>query len=334
MFFSPLGRHAKGMGEIVGCARISVSRIGIGLEDELCHRAQPIRRNHVRSSEPKGRALRITGVRSQGRVRKAANRKAIEFGGAGSGLAEVASLLGKRGDASRARCSRNLFVPLLGEEEEGFVLLDRTADGVAKVVAAKLVLHAGCSSRKAARLHEGIEGVERVVAAEVVNVAVEVVAAVLGDNADLPASGLPELSAVAIALNLELVNGIDGRKYKDSAVRTDVVVMSAVHEPKVGVHRAAADGKVRAALQAFTLGAETFTRGNARNRKHQLHEVAAIEREFRDLLTINKTRELAVGGFHLNRGSFHSDLLADRAELQRDVENEAVGGVKKDARSF
>jgi hypothetical protein len=62
---------------------------------------------------------------------------------------------------------------------------------------------------------------------------VESVAARLGDHADLSAGRLSELRAVAIALNLDFFDGVDGREDKNCAVGTNVIVTCAIDKPQV-----------------------------------------------------------------------------------------------------
>ena len=70
------------------------------------------------------------------------------------------------------------------------------------------------------------------------------IAAALGNDADLTTSRLAKLRAVAVALNLELIDRIHGGEDKDGAVRADIVIVCAVHQPEVRIHCAAADRKI------------------------------------------------------------------------------------------
>ena len=74
---------------------------------------------------------------------------------------------------------------------------------------------------------------KRVPAAEVEDAAVELVGAAAGHDVDLGARGLAELGAVAVAMDLELLDGLHGRVDEDRAVRPHVVVVGAVHRPQV-----------------------------------------------------------------------------------------------------
>ncbi len=65
----------------------------------------------------------------------------------------------------------NSLVPFLRPEEEDFVSLDGTADGVAVVVTAELILGAG----GATRLQLGVIGIQLIVAARIKNAAMEVI---------------------------------------------------------------------------------------------------------------------------------------------------------------
>src|SRR5579864_5272909 len=72
-----------------------------------------------------------------------------------------------------------LFVPLFRVEEEQLVLLDRSAYGKAVIVAAKEVLLSANSGIEAVGLllaEEIVGGIERIVPAEVIRIAVKLVA--------------------------------------------------------------------------------------------------------------------------------------------------------------
>src|SRR5204863_145240 len=95
------------------------------------------------------------------------------------------------------------------------------------------------------------QGSEFVGPAKIIDAAVEVVASGLGDHADHSADRPPKLRTVAVALNLEFFDGINGRIHKNGTLRTDVIIAGAVDEPLVGIHRPAADGQICTAFQTF-----------------------------------------------------------------------------------
>ena len=143
------------------------------------------------------------------------------------------------------------LVPLFRIEEEDFVFLDGPANRKSVVIPAKLVLYARSARREATALDEGVKGIEFVVAAKIIDAAVEVVPSGLGDHADHSAGRTPKLRTVAVALNLEFFDGINGRIHKNGTLRTDVIIAGSIDEPLVGIHRPAADGQVCAAFQTL-----------------------------------------------------------------------------------
>jgi hypothetical protein len=63
---------------------------------------------------------------------------------------------------------------------------------------------------------------------------VELVGPAARHQVDLRPARLAELGAVVVALDLELLDGIDRGIDEDRAVGADVVVVGAVHHPEVG----------------------------------------------------------------------------------------------------
>src|SRR5207253_9531248 len=68
------------------------------------------------------------------------NRRRARTGRATSNIGEIAANLRRRRNPRLPNLATALAVPLFRPEEEDFVLLDRTTDGVAEVVAAQKVL--------------------------------------------------------------------------------------------------------------------------------------------------------------------------------------------------
>src|SRR5437588_8112160 len=68
------------------------------------------------------------------------NRRRTGAGGAISDIVKVPLKSRRRGEPRLPHLAPALLVPLLREEEEGLVLIDRTAYGVAVVVAAQIIL--------------------------------------------------------------------------------------------------------------------------------------------------------------------------------------------------
>src|SRR5437879_6001727 len=113
-----------------------------------------------------------------------------------------------------------LAVPCFRPEEKCFILFDRTAHGVTKIVAAQqLLFAAGVGRRGAPALEEVILGVQSVVPAKVVEVAMKLVGSALGYDIDLRAGGAAVLGSVGVALDFELFDSVDGGVGQNRALR-------------------------------------------------------------------------------------------------------------------
>ncbi len=136
-------------------------------------------------------------------------RERIDRRGGGAvrdlGPAEVPGALGVRGHEGGSRDAALLAVPLLGGEEVELVLDDRAPEGPAEVVRAQRLL------RLAGLLEEVVLRGQGVISSEVVRAAVERVGAAAGDDVHLGSGGPSELGAVAVAVDLELVDRVHGR---------------------------------------------------------------------------------------------------------------------------
>src|SRR5713101_8376668 len=170
-----------------------------------------------------------------------------------------------------------LAVPFFRPEEIYFVLFDRTAHGVTKIVAPQHVLAAvGVARRAAPAQEEKILGVQGVVPAEVVGVAMVLVASALGYDVDLCAGCAAIFGPITVALDLELIDPVDGGIGKDGTLRADIVVRRAIHRPLVVHGGRTAEGNIHTGEQALVLIVEAFADGCARNERRQLHKVPAI----------------------------------------------------------
>jgi len=158
----------------------------------------------------------------------------------------------------------------------------------------------------------------------------EVVGAAARDHVDLRAAGAAELRAVAVAVNLELLDRVHRRVDEDRTVAADVVVVGAVDRPHVRRDRAAADGQVGAAEQPLVLDVQEVRRADAGHQERELQEVAAVERKIADLLTRDETGDVATDRLHLVRVGFDGDLLFDLTGRELDVHRAVLRGVERD----
>src|SRR5256712_3916326 len=149
-------------------------------------------------------------------------------------IGEIAVTFLRRGGPVGMHPATPLVVPLLRPEEKYLVFLDGTAKGVTVIVPAQQILFTGIRWHSwTAGKQEKIPGVQKVVAAEVENVSVELVASALGYDVDLSAACATVLRTIAVSLDLELVNAIDRGVNQNSALRPYVVITGAIHGPLI-----------------------------------------------------------------------------------------------------
>src|SRR5712664_561201 len=119
------------------------------------------------------------------------------------------------------------------------------------------------------------------------------VGSALGYDVDLRATCAAEFGPVAVALDLELFDAVNGRIDKDGALRTDIVVPRAVHGPLIVHGGRAAEGNVYTGEQALVFVVEALADCGARNESGQLHEVPAVHGQFANLLAEHDVRNIA-----------------------------------------
>src|SRR6266850_291843 len=203
--FSPVGAAAIVRGSL------RKRRQEIRIQDRGPGDALPPSRNNVyrtgsgrRRRKRAARICRIGILKSA--YQKAASSIGAAEGGIQGGVGEVSGALQGRGDMSATHTFLDQPVPFLRSKEKDFVLLDRTPDGASEVVPANgIFLGVGVSSFK-----NGVLGIQKVVAAEVIGAAVEGIRPRLGDERDHASAGSAELCAIAVALDLELLDGVKG----------------------------------------------------------------------------------------------------------------------------
>src|SRR5689334_16027405 len=88
---------------------------------------------------------------------------------------------------------------------------------------------------------EIVASIEHIVATEVIDVPMEGVASLAGDDVDLRAGRLSKFGTVTIALNLELGDGVNRWINQNRAVRSDVIIRGSIHQPEIVGCAAAAD---------------------------------------------------------------------------------------------
>src|SRR5713101_4216153 len=222
-----------------------------------------------------------------------------------------------------------LAIPFFGPEKINLVFLDRAAHGVAKIVAAQqLLLAAGVAWHGAAALEEVILGVQSVVPPEIIDVAVVLVASALGYHVNLGASCAAKFGPIAVALNLEFFDAVNGRVDKNGALRADIVVPRAVHGPLVVDRGRTAEGNIHAGEQALVLVVEALASGCAGNQQSQLYEVPAVHGQFANLFADHDIRNVASRRIDRDGGGFHHHRFGGRAHLHFHVEGGHIGNVQ------
>src|SRR5258708_37008900 len=103
-----------------------------------------------------------------------------------------------------------------------------------------------------------ILGVQSIVAAEIIGGAMELVRAATGDNVDLRSTGAAEFWSIAVAENLEFLDGINGGIYKNGVLGAYVVIVRAIDKPLVAVRGSAAERDIDARQEALVLRIEAF----------------------------------------------------------------------------
>ena len=224
---------------------------------------------------------------------------------------------------------------LISEEEEGVVGMEkpgdfhRTTDGSTELVALQRVnrLHAIHVSEKVRRI-------EGAVAHEFKEVAVEPVAAALGDDVDHAARVLAILGVVVAGLNAELLYRVrHGERRIDVGVLIHIIaavqqIVRLPHASSVG-----GDGhNDRKRLGISLVGLRIGRNRNSSHQRSQRRGIAAVQRKLIHLLLPNHLRQRAIGDIHLRRVCFHVHGHLWGPNLQRRVQRQALVGQHRDPR--
>ncbi len=122
----------------------------------------------------------------------------------------------------------------------------------------------------------------------------EGVVAAAGDDTDDAAGSLTIFGPVAVEQHLELGDGLVRRIDQDGAIRAYVVVVDAIDEEQVIGGGIAVDRHVHATVQALAGVDEVVRGGDAGLKLRQLDEVAAVERKFLDLGSVDDAPSAAL----------------------------------------
>ena len=221
------------------------------------------------------------------------------------------------GTTVRDRLAEPLDEGLVAEEEEGAVARERSAERAAELVAVEVGLVVGV---------EEVARVERVVAVELVDAAVELVGARLGQDVDLPARVAAELGAVGVRLDPELANRLHAERRAGGAAGRavgEVVLQRAVEQVHVRARILTVDAHAEPVRD--DRAAVAMRKGqHARLQQREVGVVAAVERQLLDRVGPDEITELGAGGVHERRvaGDRHFDRRV--ADLERDVQRERL----------
>jgi hypothetical protein len=172
---------------------------------------------------------------------------------------------------------------------------------------------------------KSVARIQRVVAEEFVQGSMECVGACFCGYVDHAAAGLAELGPERVGFDAKFFHRIRHRHHGNLVVHRHRV-HAAVNEELVAEHRPAIEldlrktlvGHLRKAIEAAVDGA------HARHQAHQAEDVAPIQRQFLDALALHDGAQAGLFELHPRDLTAHRHRLGERAQLQRDVQSEAL----------
>ena len=166
--------------------------------------------------------------------------------------------------------------------------------------------------------------IERTVPEVLVHAAVQRLRARLGDHVHLARARRPELGGVAGRFDLELANRVRGQ-VDDVGVERRIRVGGAIYAERVRARPPARDADRRVLAwppvegQRRT-GGRAMRRMRAGHQQGELEELAAIERQLRDLPLVDHLADRGADGVEQRHRLAHDDLRRYGARLQLEVE--------------
>ena len=171
----------------------------------------------------------------------------------------------------------------------------------------------------------GVEVIARVksrIAQVLKHRAVELVAAALGDDVDRRAAVASVLRR-RLRLQIELLDGVNRQQagrcsgnahlVQRRVVEEGIVVVRAVQQVVVAAVAVAVDVELAEAL--LSAGHAAAFHGHAGSQRHQLAEVASVQRQVNDQFVLDHLRERARRGVQLVDRGLHLDRLLDLLQL-------------------
>ena len=285
------------------------------VEQCLANRADAVERDGVAGERI---ADQLPGDRVGARGRRVVDRGRR---GPGERLGEDALVHERRRHRQQRRQAFADVVALEAGEEERPITPDRAAQRPAvRVLPPGALLGAV----------EEIPRVERVVAEELEERALELVLARLAAHQDRRAATAAVLRLVVVRHDLELADGVDVGQDAHAACR-EFVVVDTVVEPVVRVlAHALCRHRHAAAIRHLTAGplreeAARASRDRARAEQRQLDEIAAVERQLSHLLGVDDLAQRGVVALQFDLGDLagHRHFGRQPGDLQREVERQA-----------
>ena len=315
-----IARVRAGANPVLVAALKSRGRQRIRVQQREAVRTQAIGRNDVARERLPGRRVLHCDSTSEPQVRR------IEQ------LAEIAFAHFFRWHRIRVRRVGSIPNALLAPEEEHPVALpveSRQHDGAAERSAE--VVDAQRRGRRQERIVRGVAApavrVELVVAHVVVDAAVKIVAAALGDESDLPARRSTVLGQKVGRQHLHFLDGVDVERADHRAGRPRARGDRAVDRDEVLVVAASVDVEV-AGREAVAEVRVSRIAGTDTGLEHrEADRIAAVQRKILDVLQLDR---LAVLRVELQRRRFRDDRhhLADGRWIDCRVERQPGGRVE------
>ena len=213
------------------------------------------------------------------------------------------------------RPADRLALALIIGEEERRALPDRPAGHAAELVSSEP--RRGRGARR-----EEVAGVEVLVTRELEQAAVQVVLAGLRRQVDDAAVEAAELGRRAVALDRELLDGVDVGEERDLA-RLRLEHRDAVEEIFVGARAPAVDPRQR--------GRGRRRDGDTRSQAGQRDEAAAVERQIDDAPLVDHVAEAGGLAAQQRRRAGYGHRLGPPADAERDVDAQRLARLQRDA---
>ncbi len=274
------------------------------LHDRLGRRIDAVRRDDVaRERIPRPHVVHIT-----------AGRRVVDPDQVAGGIhqsREIAVLHRRRRHRAEQWRRRAFPVLLPGEQEEGLVPPDRT------IQAEPVLIDVLVGLRCVARVEDVRVGGQRLAPHEVVDHAVEAVAARLERHVDDAAGGTPVLRVVRVRRDLYFMDGFRRRHVGDVVAALVGVIRRAVEQELVvavlaAVHRPVGE---RAVVEGAQIDRRPVV-GHAGDEHHERHRAARLERQLGDAGAVDDGAAVGAARLEERRLGEDGDFLGQPADAE------------------